>query len=261
MPKSNHHRNKNKKYKKAEKKGSTVDPPHEPEKPLTVLQRLRKLLNKTWFWVSVISTLIGIVGFWPQFHQWTTSDKELYHEQYFIDGILLPNDLIANNRQILLNVGRIALGFSVEELERGADLSTAFVGLDVEGVKCKIINRRLFFSTTIRNLDGEIVGQMDYNRWSLFKPNLLYYDDSEGESLTVTDKKGFIVFSIRFKKPNEITLRGYFVGQKSVLISSERGFRNVPKREPGWKLGMDSILTKSLLVYKQEPPHYDTIPY
>ena len=84
-------------------------------------------------------------------------------------------------------------------------------------IRLRIINDKLFVSTEIRDLGDELVGVINYNKWSLFKPNLLTYPDTDS-SVEVIDRYNNVVFSILFTAPNSLTIQGYFMKKDRIIV-------------------------------------------
>lgn len=76
----------------------------------------------------------------------------------------------------------------------------------------------LFLSTSFKDIqNNEIVGTISENHWSLFKPNLLNYQNTDS-GLVVIDRGGNIIFKINFGLLNILNVDGYFVGIKNVAV-------------------------------------------
>lgn len=69
---------------------------------------------------------------------------------------------------------------------------------------------------------GEIIVDIDYDHWSVFKKNI--YDLNETKtSLHVVDKYGNTAFCVSFQAPNKIFIQGYDIMDNRIEVLSDTG--------------------------------------
>ncbi len=103
-----------------------------------------------------------------------------------------------------------------------------------------VINDRLYISTAFRDIQKEqIVGNIRYNHWILYKSNMFDYRDGN-DFLEVQDLQGYVIFQIIYKA-NTIYISGYIITPVNVIIlgnDSMNGHARVYaafKTEHDWK--------------------------
>jgi hypothetical protein len=192
--------------------------------------------------IGILVTLSGVIGlftFWPQINDLFASRKEKWKDQTFVRGILIPQSLLSSTDTINLELGTVSFRDNVHNLKQGIEFKQSRVlGCGSSPVfpfdlRFKIENNRLYFATTFKDIQKEeVVGIIDFRTWSLVKSNLLDYNETD-ESLEVIDRSGNIIFSLLYKYPNTISIKGYFVAVDCITVVS-KGISTYPinsKRE------------------------------
>ena len=188
--------------------------------------------KKGWVILTIIGTLITIFSFpflIQQWHRFFLTKQEKFEEDHYINGILVP-DLVLDSGIIFKYGATNFLGYSSRELNEGKDINGEEFKMDSIppfDLHILLIGDRFYASAVLRDIyTKEIIGIMNFNRWSLFESNLMdFYSDDN--FLEVMDKNGFVVFQLSFQKPNTINLKGYsFVSGKVIVSLSEGYFRD-----------------------------------
>jgi len=203
-----------------------------PIEKVSIWKKLWTVIKKGWVIVGIIGVVLGLVissiALKDQIHKWITPQQKLYEEETFLRGIIIPN-YSENDKDIKTFYGTNSSTQPIEKFKQGIDISPDPIASpdDAGTIRLRIINDKLFVSTEIRDLSDELVGVIDYNKWSLFKPNLLTYHETDN-SLEVIDRYNNVVFSILFTAPNTISLQGYFM-EKNRIVVIGTGLSSFPK--------------------------------
>lgn len=155
-----------------------------------------------------------------------------------VKGILLGDQ----NGDIIFDYGSNNVVVPRRLLDTGFNVSRqaggGCSGIDVIlGIK----DNRLYVSTIFNSiLNSETIGIIEFNRWKLFRPNVLDWKNDD-ERLEVRDRQNNIVFTIKYVGGNHVTIRGYFIGPKGVSVvnngddAEDRGNNCFPYGTPNWK--------------------------
>lgn len=208
-----------------------------------LLQRLemnaRKFIDRYKGILTIIGLLSGLVTIYlakyPIKKEFQNQYKN-YRDENIITGILIPGKLHPNSI-IYINFGESQDNFRVSKLQDGVEFNSNLIAcgnIDAFRMKFKLENDRLFVSTSfIDVLHEELVGVIEYNKWKLFKGQFIdFYNDDK--TLEVRDKQGLVIFSLQFKFPNTILLRGYFINDVFTTVISDYVFPCIYKYD-GWK--------------------------
>src|SRR6185312_7404784 len=165
-----------------------------------------------------VTAIVTFIAFKEAIHKWITPQQKLYEEEKFIKGILVPK-YIESYKDLNLFYGSFTVSYPIQEFKNGINITPDLIkcgGEPMGNIELIIADNKLFVSIEIHDLKDELVGVIDYNKWSLFKPNLLTYHETDG-SLEVIDRYNNVVLSILFIAPNTISLQGYFM-EKNVIV-------------------------------------------
>lgn len=245
-------KDKDKKKKKRERQRSAKKSANPPQK--------KKWWKTTWAFIGYIILLLTGLSTLKPVKELFMSKHAIYQEENFATGTIKPalikevdleyDTLELKDRPIFNKARRdtfpIVKGVKVKT-EEGDMLHIAIgtgiwtIGKDVVKKGIKIFDPvtsngcaqtklhlilkdgRIYASAEFRDLkNGDIVGNMEYNYWKLYLPNLSDYD-YEDDRLEVKDKQGYVIFSILFSDKGQaingvIALSGYFMNPNSVLI-------------------------------------------
>jgi hypothetical protein len=195
--------------------------------------KLAKLSKKWYAIIGVIFTILGWVAFKDTISDWFQSDHTKYKNENFIPGFLIPHS--SDSDTLIFQVGTTPLKLAIgdlrwHEIKGFGGILNCVLDAPFENFSMKLEDKKLYFSLKIVDIEKEeVIGIMDYNHWSLFKPNLLdYYNDDN--TLEVLDRQGNVAFSIQLIGLNIIKLRGYFISQKNIsIVADDRMLLCVPK--------------------------------
>ena len=204
-----------------------------------IIERIFTFLKKWYTIVGIIFTILGWIAFKDTIKSWFTSEHARYTKDYFIPGILLPDE-IKNDSLITFDIGFAYFKIKTEHLKDSLNKGLGYVLVSPTGgplidLGIYLKENRLLFSMNIFDLQrDEIVGTLNYNHWSLFKPNFLdyYFDD---KSLEIIDRQNNVVFSIKLLSSNKIRLRGYFSTDSNVTVLSDSGLITYYKDSTNYK--------------------------
>ena len=196
-----------------------------PIEKVSIWKKIWTVIKKGWVIVVIIGVVLGLVissiALKDQIHKWITPQQKLYEEENFIKGIIIPN-YTDSYPDLNIFYGSFTISYSIEKFKQGINITPDLIkcaGEPPGNIGLKIIDGKLFVSTEILDLDDKLVGVIDYNKWSLFKPNLLTYHETDN-SLEVIDRYNNVVLSILFISPNTISLQGYFMEKKEIIVLS-----------------------------------------
>lgn len=152
----------------------------------------------------------------------TTQQK--FEEDHFIKGIYIPAEL-DDTKPITISVGGFNFNYSKKTLSDGIGVSTPFSkGGKGGGLYAKLIDNRLYVSTYIRDIkNGELIGDMDLNKWKL-KSDKIYEAPRNDSIMEVIDANGFVVFGMFYTpKTNSVTIRGYSIVNNVISVVDNNG--------------------------------------
>jgi len=238
---------------KSKKNQPKIMPPEEnkaqlPKKQNQIITWLKRVPRKIWVALaslSILVTLSQISGTWKTITDLFKTKAELFREEKFVSGVLLPDD-IDLEKPITFIFGTNKLEYTFEELQKIAkvgvksslqfscgkpilDISKAREPDDhidyspISSLAFKIIDRRLYVSDTARYvLNEEVTGILDFNEWSLPKDNILDLHQRDNY-LEIIDKQGHLCLGVEFIDGNTVQVQGYFINQYyfAVLNSSD----------------------------------------
>jgi len=165
------------------------------------------------------------------------TQKSEFMRQEYISGIILPEMLIKGNKNIIIKAGRNEFGFSIEELKKGVDVSP----IEDSGnhsdlnLRLQVVHNQLLVSSTFRDLEHEVVGQLVNNKLNLLKDKILNYKHNN-RNMEVLDRSGYVIFRLSFIAPDTLKYCGYYSGLYSIAIIEEDGIWAVDTRDPDYKL-------------------------
>lgn len=182
-----------------------------------------------------------------------TQYEKLIEAEYW-KGILIPDYVINNDQSIMLALGTNLAELKMDDLKRGLILNPPYLFCpDSTGKKIEnpmnlsfyMIGNRLGISTTFKDMETEEeVGIMERNKWLLKKDKSLYFNPPTDTSLVVFDARSRVIFSLKFKKPNFIFFKGYFIGKTFISVTNDRSLAPcILKSKPNSKLIADSLLS------------------
>lgn len=189
----------------------------------------KRYLKSTYFvigaFITVASIPVYFVWFKDKIHEIATPKSVLFEEDNFIKGILIPKYILESNADIDVYFGSVGMSYPIGKYKQGVDVTPSLIrytdGQNIADIKLKIMNNKLYVSTEINDIEtGEIIGIINYNKWNLYKKNVLTYHD-DNNSLEVIDKYNNVVFSIFFYKPNTIVIQGYFFVKGGITVVGE----------------------------------------
>lgn len=179
------------------------------------LNKVLRFLKRQYHILVIIFTVISWFFYKDDIVEYFSTKHEKFVKEKFIKGVFLPPALDISNNQLIIESGGITTYYQISKLKEGIEIK---VGEYVGDLKFKIEKNRLFVSTTFRDIQKEeVVGIINYKSWSLLKDNLLDYIETD-ESFEVIDRNGNVIFSIKYKAPNIVSLKGYFIKSSKVFI-------------------------------------------
>ena len=159
-----------------------------------------------------------------------------------IPGILVKD---LEKTGLVISFGSSQRFFTAEACYNGIDvIATSLIGygsIETPKLFLGVKNERLYVSVKFNDIESEQnIGTIEFNYWRVFLPNLLSYNYDD-QRLEVQDRKGNIVFSIRYQeatansKPT-VELNGYLISKESILVFANSGnYSFIPKSVKGWK--------------------------
>jgi hypothetical protein len=135
-----------------------------------------------------------------------------------VKGIIVPD--LKPGGQVYLLVGRMMYIISAEYFYKGIAIVNPFNNCGYIKLELAAREDRLFISTEFRDLEKEeIMGIIEFNRWKLFKENILTFNNDD-DRLEVRDKQNRIAFSIKFGETFRqiVVINGYLIGDSSAMV-------------------------------------------
>ncbi len=207
--------------------------------------------SKKKYKINIISTVgtQAVNGSLP-FHKIDTGNH-LYPN---IRGILIPN--VERLPEIEIRMGAMIIQLPVNFFRVGVNilgLSPYTICADRElvlGVK----DNRLYVSTEFKDLQKEeVIGNIEFNHWKLYKPNFLDFRNDD-HKLEVRDKQGYIVFSIHFAAPNKLIVQGYFIGANAIAtVNNITDAFCYDKSNPHWRDSAINRISKMKSIFNDHP--------
>ena len=222
-----------------------IDP---SKKPPSFWRRVGKFLTKWYSIATVAFTVVGWILLKDPIKDLFKSQQEIREEKKFIKGILIPDHLLYETKQINLVYGKFELNFYIDDFKRGEEFSQnliSCIGGVEEPVKMsfQIIQNRLTISTTFKDFPTEnVLGIIHKNEWLLVDEKTLRYRDDD-RYLEVIDEKGRVAFSLVFEEPNTLRYKGYFIGSKYTSVATDSGTTLcIPKNATNYLAKIDSLV-------------------
>jgi len=193
-----------------------------------------KLFFKT---IYGVITIIGVIGAFilllidtpNKLKGLFSTPQQQWEDQAFFRGILLPpysSDGSSTVKPVIkIKIGTYIYRIFPNHFQEGVPFSIPGFQMNANtslfsDLTLKIKSGRLYISTTMRYIaNREVVGKMVFNKWTLFKSNILtFYPADDGKGLEVVDKQGNVVLSLFYIDSNTISLQGYFLGDEWIGI-------------------------------------------
>jgi hypothetical protein len=172
------------------------------------------------FFVVAILIAMGLVAYFQISYQTTEDFKNQYTG-------LLTTFSNATATSPILEVGNGSFVDLPENPDVDADDFPWLSGLQVN-----LIGGKANVTMPIRNSDGDEIGQIVNNQWTIYSPQLIQDRNFNDNSLEIKDLKGDVIFQIQLIG-NEVRLAGCFY----------------PKTSSGTLYSVNSWLTPSLFLY------------
>jgi hypothetical protein len=233
--------------------------------------------------LGIIASIVTIVLFFPTICNWFKTPKEKYEDEVFVTGklkapvispsyslvelpVIFSTNTLENSKDtpfihgILVKdldkrntlsfiVGGKTLKCNVDDLHHGIRLlcpgqQDFFCHLTIVSK-----NNRIYVSTAFNDLrKEENIGTIEFNRWRLYKPNLLLWKDDDYK-LEVRDKQNLIVFSMSYMQGSDfVSINGYFIDPYSIWVLSDNNdgdeFKPFSKEEANWKQRAEEYIRK-----------------
>lgn len=240
--------------------------------PSKIKEELKKTpFFRRWWIISLeVITFLSILTLYEYFKQKITPDSVKFVNETQITGQLKPPEIkIPNSSYTILDIpqsfkistlksiGPHISGISIKDFSERKYIIMVIGGLHfkcptedlLKGIRpyeatfkpcggatldVGVKDNRLYVSLRFRSFpDGALIGNMEFNHWTLFRKNLISYK-ADDERLEVKDNQGYIVLSVRylvdsgnegivaisgylFEKPNLVILPNNNYGQPIVL--------------------------------------------
>lgn len=109
----------------------------------------------------------------------------------------------------------------------------------------KINGHRFLLSILIKDFKtGEIIGELDDNKWSIKKSSI--YDYNDNNLIEIIDKYGYVAFSMWLDDNMVLQIRGYFVGALCTYFMNGTVLNMVSRDDPKYEEKCISYAAKLL---------------
>lgn len=135
-----------------------------------------------------------------------------------IGGIYV--DTVKHKQGLYISINQTLYHCPISGLEKGINLfANSFNNCTGSSLSICLKNDRLFVSTEFKDIETEqIIGVVEYNHWTLYKPNFFNYLPGKN-GLEVIDRYHHIVFSVQFfDEGNIVFISGYFISLDNIMI-------------------------------------------
>jgi hypothetical protein len=195
-------------------------------------------IKSGWGLFSIASTLVGGLLLIPPALRYFKTNKENNYDDHYnngkliskeIKGVMIWSNNFNDNGIINLKLGSNTLhDISYLQIENGINLNGYYHFCDDPSIKIslKIMNRRVYVSTRMEDLDGAFIGEIKNNYWEFYKDSQAELIENNDSVLRFTDLSHDNLIDLKFINANTISLQGYFVGSDSVLVMNhtQKGF-------------------------------------
>ncbi len=178
----------------------------------------------------------------------TTSHEKFIDENYII-GVMAPFYV---GQTLMVNAG--GMRFNAEIPASGViDDIYPMVGCSTPSDKTmnefnyglKINGHRFLLSILIKDFKtGEIIGELDDNKWSIKKSSI--YDYNDNNLIEIIDKYGYVAFSMWLDDNMVLQIRGYFVGALCTYFMNGTVLNMVSRDDPKYEEKCISYAAKLL---------------
>ncbi len=142
---------------------------------------------------------------------------------------------------LYISIGGNLQGIQVAALKEEIEFNPPFLRLDGQNpifdLRLRLMNNRLFIKTIFKDVQREeVVGIIDFDKWSLVSDNVLNWFSTDS-TFEVLDRGNNVIFGMAYKPPNVIYLKGYYVVPKFICVFYESMvfFPKGPNKEDAFK--------------------------
>lgn len=224
-------------------------------KNIEPVNRLKKSFTE---YFSTALKIIGIIVLFFGFYQgcdfiyskYFKSKREQFIDENYYSGILLPNTIDFDSDAkgtIKILCGRVVVNVNRTAFVDGYKYNTSNeVGLtdgrSLINLSLKIMNQRLYISSTFKDLDDNVVGIIEDNYWRLLKRNMIDWK-SDNNNFEVIDNHNDVIFRMSFIYPNSIRLSGYVLSRNQIAVINDNGIEIYPRDISERTIVLDSLAT------------------
>jgi hypothetical protein len=189
----------------------------------------KKRKRKKFWLIGIISSFVlgifTISGGWGAIKDFFTPKHEIYMQENFIRGFLIPDEILYSSKRIEIIAGSVLFGYSISEFKEGLTIdinhSMKCIGENAFKISFKLKNHRLYAQDTITDFNNEkLIGYINYDRWQIKNGAFFnYYTDDY--TLEVKDNSGNIVLSMMYLNGDRIYIQGYYMGEDIITVVNE----------------------------------------
>lgn len=172
----------------------------------------------------------------------TQTPRDKFQSENYIRGLLIPYKTQKSSQFIDISFGSVAHRIPLIDFRNGISLQALPMlrcGDDGKiwerpiNLFLKLEGERVKISTTMRSFQSkEIIGEIKNNSWVLYKQAIIDFYEND-QLLEVVDKQGYVVLGLSLSNPNNINIRGYFVGDLCTCFSiPTAGLKFVSNSDP-----------------------------
>lgn len=187
--------------------------------------KIKNFFGKWKLLVIVSITALGIVVDYFGLIDLLKSDKELFINEKYVKGVLLPPELSFMNE-----IEFRCAGFSTLYDKRSLTTGIKYPIENASNIDIHFIlkDNRIYTSLDFYSInDGNYIGKLNYKHWNLVKQNILDYNESDN-IFEIIDNMNNVVFRLAYEYPNIINIEGYQISNNSVYVFNETSTHIIP---------------------------------
>jgi hypothetical protein len=184
---------------------------------------LKAFSSKTYFIIGVIITLITGFLLKDQIEERFMSPQELWERKNFIKGIRVPFNVKDTSNYVNILIGTNTYSYSFKVLRSKDYINFSTVTPNVP-ILIKLVGNQIYVSAIFKDINtGDIIGDMDFNKWRLKNDALGDFKDTDA-LMEIIDRSGNVAFKMEYVSTiNTIKIDGYFIAGERIWVLNKFG--------------------------------------
>jgi len=181
--------------------------------PTSFSQVFKKLL----FIAGALVTLSGLFVFYDQIANAFTPKEKKWDNANYEHGAHIPLHVTNDCQDLQITCGPITQLVPINWLRSGKPVTVKVIFKTFD-LSLKLVGNDLYLSHTFREIkSGHVIGKLNFEKWELKNSGINHYHDQD-DNMEIIDNNDYVVFRMRYAKPNELKIEGYFIFEPDIYI-------------------------------------------